>query len=101
MKDRWTKEDIIKGLEMPGRKCWNHEDRTEACSSPGRPKGKVGTKFPLEEMKVGDCFVAGEYSAIRQQRVIGQVSKYQQMWLPKAKFISRRVKNKLIVWKIK
>lgn len=97
----YTKEDIIVGMEMPGRKCWSHPDRKDAVASTGRPKGEVGSKYPYASMKPGDCFVAGNYTERLQQRMIGNAGKWAAAWSPESKFITRQIKNKLFVWKIK
>jgi|JI9StandDraft_2_1071091.scaffolds.fasta_scaffold22429_5 hypothetical protein len=97
---KYTKEDIIKGMEMPGRRCWQHEDK-KVKASPGRPKGQVGSKYPFDKMNVGDCFVAGLYDYPMQQNVIGHATKWAGMWKPESRFITRKVNKHLYCWRIK
>lgn len=97
----YTKDDIIQGMQMPGRKCWQHPDRKEAAPSTGRPKGEVGSKYPFPKMEVGDCFVAGAYDELLQQRVIGGAAKWAGMWSPETKFITRGFKGLLFCWRVK
>jgi len=63
------------------------------------PKGEAYTKYPFDEMSIGDSFFIEEYSREKMQSIGGAISNYKKTKAPKKRFKQLKYEGGIRVWR--